>query len=110
VNDQENGAIVLPAGSRAPLAVAVYVVAAASAAPGVKVTVRLVGSYAVLPDTVVLLVVRARLAVPAWMSSLNVAVTTVFTGTPVAPAAGVVAVTDGGVVSVAEVWKTTSTQ
>ncbi len=41
VKDQENGAIVLPLGSFAPLMVAVCTVVAANAAVGVKVTVRL---------------------------------------------------------------------
>ncbi len=42
VNVQLTGSIVLPAASRAPLIRAVYVVAVASAAPGVRVTVRVV--------------------------------------------------------------------
>jgi hypothetical protein len=44
VNDHEKGAIVLPAVSFAPLAVAVYAVDAAKTADGVKVTVRVVAS------------------------------------------------------------------
>ena len=81
----------------------------ASAAVGVKVTVRLGASYTAVPGTAVPPAVRAT-AVPAWMGSLNVAVTVLVVGTPVAFAAGLLAVTVGGVVSVAEVSKTTSTQ
>ena len=114
VNDQENGAIVLPLGSLAPVTVAVCNVVAARAAVGVKVTVRLGASYATLPGTAVALptgpAARAMATVPAWMGSLNVAVTVVAVGTPVAFVTGLLAVAVGGVVSVEDVLKTTSTQ
>src|SRR6478609_9133996 len=92
VNDQEKGAIRLLARSLAPLTVSVCRVDAASAAVGVNVTVRVGGSYATLPETVVP-AVRATVAVPVWMDSLNVAVTLVLRETPVAFAAGLLAVT-----------------
>src|SRR5664279_5659995 len=81
VNDQENAAIVLPLGSFAPLTVAVCTVVAARAAVGVNVTVWLGASYATLPGTAVWLPtgpdMRVMPTVPAWMGSLNVAVTVV---------------------------------
>src|SRR5664280_628794 len=110
VNDQENAAIVLPLGSFAPVTVAVCSVVAARAAVGVKVTVRLGASYATLPATLVAPTLRSNAAVPAWMGSLNVAVTVVVVGTPVAFAAGLFAVTVGGVLSTTDVANTTSTQ
>src|SRR5687768_11315553 len=84
VNDHENGDMVWPAVSRAPDTVAVWTVDGASAAAGVNVTVRVAASYPVLPDTDVAPAARARLAVPAWIGSLSVALTVVVTGTPVA--------------------------
>ena len=114
VNVQLVGVIRLPAVSRAPDTVAVYVVAAASAADGVKVTVWLAASYAVLPDTEVLPAARVTTGVAACTGSLKVAVTVVVVATPVAPAAGLRDVTVGGVVSPPPppdpVLNTTSTQ
>src|SRR5664279_1625600 len=110
VNDQEKSAIWLPLVSLAPLTVAVYTVATVKAPVGVNVTVRLGASYPTLPGTATAPAARATRAVPAWIGSLNVAVTVLVVGTPVALAAGLFAVTVGGVVSVAAVSKTPSTQ
>src|SRR6266571_4045132 len=97
VNDQLTGALIgLPARSFAPLTVAVYVVLAVSAALGVHVG----PSYVVLPATLVLPgPVRVKPIVAGWTASLNVAVTFVVTLTPVAPGAGILPTTVGGVVS-----------
>ena len=63
-----------------------------------------------MPVTVVLPALSARAAVPACSGSFSVALTVVVVATPVAPEAGAVPVTVGGVVSVTLVLNTTSTQ
>jgi hypothetical protein len=77
----------------------VYVVLAASGAPGVSVAVRLPALYVTLPLTAVPAASRSRnvvaLIVTASIAWLNVAFTLVPALTPVAPAPGVVPVTVG---------------
>jgi hypothetical protein len=118
VNDQVAGAVIaLPAVSFAPLTVAVYCAPLANAADGVNVAFWVALSYDVVPLIAVAdESLRVIEIVLDWTGSLNVAVTLLVVGTPVAPAAGLVAVTVGGVVSVVppppppEGENTTSTQ
>jgi hypothetical protein len=100
VNDHVNGcAIAFPATSDA-VTDAVYVAPAASAADGVNVTVLVVWLYTADPATDVPAGFRSvKTMLDELRASLNVALTAVPVDTPVAPAAGEVAVTDGGVVS-----------
>jgi hypothetical protein len=83
----------------------------ASAALGVNVAVRLVPSYVVVPATAPPPEVCSVMEiVEDCTDSLTVALTVVLVGTLVAPLAGLWLVTVGGVVSVAVVLNTTSTQ
>jgi hypothetical protein len=98
VKDQLAAAIVLPAASVAPLAVAVYVVENAKAAEGVKVAVLVAALYATVAVTAVpAAFLSTKDSVEGWTASLNVAVTAVPVDTLVAPAAGERAVTVGAV-------------
>ena len=87
-------------------------VEAASAVVGVNVAVFVAALYAVAPGTAVAPAANAKPTVPACTASENVAVGATDVATAVAPAAGVVAVTVGGVVSTGgvPVAMTTSTQ
>src|SRR5262245_64553543 len=92
VNVQDTGLVIaLPSKPCAPLTVAVYVVAPASAALGVKVAVSVEALYETVAGTLVPLgSVSVKLIVPLWTGSLKVAVMFgLVTETPVAPAAGV---------------------
>src|SRR5689334_8531084 len=121
VNDQETlAASAFPATSLArgsvapPLTVAVYVAEAASALLGVSVATSVEALYVTVAGTSAFDASRnSNVPVPivvAFIDSLNVAVTTVATLTPVAPLAGDVVVTVGGVVSGPAGVNTTSTQ
>lgn len=82
------------------MTVAVYVVLLTRLPIGVNVAVIVVALYATEPLTdVPLLNVNDAVIVEAFMISLNVAVTDVFTATPVAPLAGLVDETVGAVAS-----------
>ena len=85
---------------------------AANAADGVNVAVFVDALYAVVPGTAVAPAANEKPTVPACTASENVAVGATEVATPVAPAAGVDAVTVGGVVSAGggPVARTTSTQ
>ena len=109
VNVHDTGVIVLLAASLAPDTFTVYTVLTANAADGVNVTVRVAASYAVAPATADPPCGVTDTTV-ADTASLNVAVTVELTATPVAPTAGVRAVTVGAVVSGPAGMNTTSTQ
>jgi hypothetical protein len=112
VKDHDVEAIWFPAGSRAPPAVAVYPVPGVRPADGVNVALWFAASYEVFPATGFPPASASAIpAVPAWIGSLNAAVTVVVVATPVAPEAGVRETTVGGVVSTpVDVERTTSTQ
>ena len=100
MNDHENGAaIVFPAVSFTPLTVAVYVVDAANAADGVNVAVFEPALYAEVPATGVDPAASEKPTDADCTGSEKLAVGAVVAATFVAPAAGDVAVTVGGVVS-----------
>src|SRR5689334_19655004 len=112
VKDQVTGAaMALPARSLAPLTVAVYVADGLRAAAGVKVAVRVAGSYPTDPATgLPAASLTATDTVAGWTASVNVADTAALVLTPAAPGAGDVPDTPGAVVSAALGWNRTSTQ
>ena len=90
VNDHVTGAAIrLPAVSRTPLIVAVYVVDAANAVDGVNVAVFVQALYADVPVTGVEPTANEKPTVAACTASENVTVGATEVATPVAPAAGV---------------------
>src|SRR5690242_16163384 len=94
-NDQVYGAAIAVPLLSLPFTVAVYVLPAASAAPGVKVTVFVVALYAVLPVTGVLPLASVKVTEAAVIVVENTALGATVVATPVALAAGVVEVTCG---------------
>ena len=105
MNENENGeAIEFPAKSFTPVkAVTVYFVPAVNGAIGVTVQVMLSAANDTARSTLLkdasVNEIFCHIMVEDCICSLNIIVTTVFTGTPVAPFAGVVDETVGGVVS-----------
>jgi hypothetical protein len=83
----------------AVVSVAVYVVLLARSDDGVNVAIVPAGLRVTVPVTPPLKVNEAVVTVAGASGSLNVAVSAILTGTPVAPLAGVVELTVGGVVS-----------